>query len=152
MNTADGNSSSLNSYTTFNIGVNSIWKKIYVFIRPDVGGKGDLSLLLGLPWLHDVDAKFNIRESKIEIGDRGVGENIVTLQRPIFIPSEKHKLILHPKPLGRQPGGKIPIKIPRMKRKESARPDSSSSSDENYTDTNSYSTNKNRKTHKPVTT
>jgi hypothetical protein len=121
MNTADGNSSPLVAYTTFMIGVNGIWRRVYAFIRPETrSNQGELSLLLGLPWLDDVDAKIHIRRSAIEIGDQSIGEKPVTIQGPLFVPSAEHRLILHPKSsTARQGPGKIPVHFPTV---DSSRP------------------------------
>jgi hypothetical protein len=116
MNTADGNSSPLSAYTTFMMGVNGIWRRVFAFIRPvSKGNEGELFLLLGLPWLDDVDAKIHIRQSAIEIGDRSIGEKPITLQGPVFVPSKEHRLILHPKgPSTRKAPGKIPVQFPQL--------------------------------------
>jgi hypothetical protein len=57
---------------------------VYAFIRPESKrNSGDLSLLLGLLWLDDVDAKIlylQIHKSILEIGDMALGENPVTIQ------------------------------------------------------------------------
>jgi hypothetical protein len=118
MDTADGNESSLAAYTTFSMGVTGIWRRVHAFIRPEPkeGKKGELSLLLGLPWLNDVDAKFDIRQSRIDIGDTKAGERIVSLQGPMYVPSKQHKLVLHPKVPGVkslcQPGQNYPMNLP----------------------------------------
>jgi hypothetical protein len=122
INTADRNSSALLAYTSFMIGVNGIWRRVYAFIRPELkNNQGELSLLLGLPWLDDVDAKIHIRQSAIEIGDQSRGEKTVTLQGPIFVPSSEHRLILHPKnPNTRKTPGKIPVHFPQFNKQSSS--------------------------------
>jgi hypothetical protein len=116
MNTADGNSSPLVAYTNFMIGVHGIWRRVYAFIRPETEtNHRELALLLGLPWLQDVDAKIHIRRSSIEIGDPAIGEKPVTVQGLLFIQSSEHRLILHPKDPGTRKGsGKIPVCLPKM--------------------------------------
>ncbi|KAI1003139.1 hypothetical protein K3495_g5064 [Podosphaera aphanis] len=97
MNVADGSSSRLTHYSEFEIGVCGIWHKIEAFIRPSREKDADeIHLLLGLPWLHSVDARIEIRDSKIEIGDRARGEGVETIQGPNFIESAQHKLVLYP--------------------------------------------------------
>jgi hypothetical protein len=81
MHVADGTSAELTHYAVFEIGVRGIWRKIEAFVRP-YGGPEELHLLLGMPWLHTVDAKFFIRESVIELGDVKRGEQIVKIQGP----------------------------------------------------------------------
>src|SRR5271168_1677085 len=97
MNTADGNSSHLDSYVTFKMRVLGIWRVVHAVIRPTDHDKGDLSLLLGLPWLYDVDAKIGIKESIVVIGDQKKDEKSVELRGPLFVPSQQHKLMQHPK-------------------------------------------------------
>ncbi|POS82080.1 hypothetical protein EPUL_004698, partial [Erysiphe pulchra] len=68
------------------------------FVRPFASEDDEeVHLLLGMPWLHAVDAKIRIRDSIIEIGDEAQAEKIVKLQGPKFVESEIHKLILCPK-------------------------------------------------------
>ncbi|KAI6245403.1 hypothetical protein HI914_06365 [Erysiphe necator] len=53
------------------IGVAEIWRKFDVLILPQV--KNDThSLLLGLPWLYQVNARINIPTFSLRIGDRKV--------------------------------------------------------------------------------
>ncbi|KAI0996300.1 hypothetical protein K3495_g11879, partial [Podosphaera aphanis] len=97
MNVADGSSSRLTHYSEFEIGVCGIWRKIEAFVRPSWEKDADeIHLLLGLPWLHSVDAKIEIRDSRIEIGDKSRGESVETIQGPKFIESSQHKLVLYP--------------------------------------------------------
>ncbi|POS82380.1 hypothetical protein EPUL_006396, partial [Erysiphe pulchra] len=98
MNVADGTSAELTHYSEFEIGVLGVWRKIEAFVRPFTTSNIDeVHLLLGLPWLHAVDAKIKIRESIIEIGDIQKGENVVNIEGPQFVESESHKLVLCPK-------------------------------------------------------
>ncbi|RKF84328.1 hypothetical protein GcM1_115005 [Golovinomyces cichoracearum] len=98
MNFADGTSAELSYFSKFEIGVMGIWRKVEAFVRPFSNENNEeVHLLLGMPWLHVVDAKIRIRVSIIEIGDRDQGEAIVKLQGPKFVESEVHKLILCPK-------------------------------------------------------
>lgn len=98
MNTADGGATELSHFVSFRIGVCGIWRRIDAFVRPVVkkGGELDLHLLLGLPWLHEVNANIFIRDSKIILGDSRLKEQIVEIQGPKFAASNSHKLILYP--------------------------------------------------------
>ena len=50
INTADRNTTDLVKYIIFWIGVKGIWRKVYIFIKPESeGSKNELFLLLGLP-------------------------------------------------------------------------------------------------------
>jgi len=134
MNTADGNASPLIAYTTFMMGVKGIWRRVFAFIRPESrANNGELSLLLGLPWLDDVDAKIHIRNSTIEIGDRAMGEASVIIQGPMFVPSQEHRLILHPKATSlKVPTKKIPLEFPVMDL-QSGESDTSTDDESGYT-------------------
>ncbi|RKF57444.1 hypothetical protein OnM2_074041 [Erysiphe neolycopersici] len=97
MNVADGISSRLTHYSEYEIRVCGIWRKIEAFVRPSWEKNADeIHLLLGLPWLHSVDARIEIRDSKFEIGDRARGECVETIQGPKFIESGQYKLVLNP--------------------------------------------------------
>ncbi|RKF56292.1 hypothetical protein OnM2_082045 [Erysiphe neolycopersici] len=99
MNTADGSATELSHFVSFRIGVGGIWRRIDAFVRPVIkkGGEQDLHLLLGLPWLHEVNASIYIRDSKIILGDSQLKEQVVEIQGPTFAASNSHKLILYPK-------------------------------------------------------
>ncbi|POS82108.1 hypothetical protein EPUL_006661 [Erysiphe pulchra] len=99
MNTADGNATELSHFVSFRIGVCGIWRRIDAFVRPvfKKGGELDLHLLLGLPWLHEVNASIYIRDSKIILGDSQMKEQVVEIQGPKFAASDSHKLVLYPK-------------------------------------------------------
>ncbi|RKF60417.1 hypothetical protein OnM2_051053 [Erysiphe neolycopersici] len=98
MNVADGRAAKLTHCCTLTIGVLGIWRTVEAFVRPfDKGNETDLHLLLGMPWLHSVDAKIFIRASKIELGDVKRGEDIKELKGPQFTESTHNKLILRPK-------------------------------------------------------
>ncbi|POS81973.1 hypothetical protein EPUL_006544, partial [Erysiphe pulchra] len=98
MNVADGTSAELTHYAEFEIGVLGIWRRIEAFVRPfNEKNIHEVHLLLGMPWLHAVDAKIRIRESIIETGDTQRGEKVVKVEGPQFIESELHKLVLCPK-------------------------------------------------------
>ncbi|KAI1007160.1 hypothetical protein K3495_g1061 [Podosphaera aphanis] len=97
MNVADGTSAQLTHYATIEIGVLGIWRKVEAFVKPfGKENEQDIHLLLGLPWLHAVDAKIRIRDSIIKIGDSERGETVVKIKGPKFIEGEKHRLVLCP--------------------------------------------------------
>ena len=98
MNVADGRATRLTQCCTLRVGVLGIWRTIEAFVRPyDEKDEKDIHMLLGLPWLHSVDAKMFIRASKIELGDIKRGEDVVELRGPQFTVSPSNKLILQPK-------------------------------------------------------
>ncbi|POS82096.1 hypothetical protein EPUL_006187, partial [Erysiphe pulchra] len=105
MNVANGTSSPLKYFTSFQINVLGISRHVEAFLRPwNSSNEQEFHLLLGLPWLHDANAKIYIRDSIIKIGDPNRSEKIVQIQGPEFTQSSHHKLILHPKqPKNRDP-------------------------------------------------
>ncbi|KAI0992116.1 hypothetical protein K3495_g16070, partial [Podosphaera aphanis] len=130
MRTADGNSSQLTEFCKLQICTQGVWRKVWCFIRPGTHDDGDFHLLLGLPWLNDVDAKIFIRSSYIEIGDSSIGEKTTKIKGPVFIPSVKHRLVLLPKDPRPARRGKIPVQL-------HAEPDHSDSSSSDQSSTNS---------------
>lgn len=95
MNVADGSSAKLTHYSQFEIGVLGIWPKVEAFVRPfSDDNREEVHLLLGLPWLHTVDAKIRIKDSIIRIGDKEKGEKLVDIKGPKLVESEGHKLVL----------------------------------------------------------
>ncbi|KAI1000793.1 hypothetical protein K3495_g7404 [Podosphaera aphanis] len=99
MVTADGNSTPLPEFVKCTVGIGGVWRTIYAFKRPEIPGKTDPShLLLGLPWLFSVDARINIRQFTLEIGDTTKArERRVYVQTPVWEPQEQQKLILRPR-------------------------------------------------------
>jgi hypothetical protein len=92
INTADGKSTPLSLYVRLTFGAIGIWRTIECFVRPGI--KGDIALLLGLPWLHSVKAVIYVQDSLIQIGDPKWGEEIRSIQTPLFSPSQNQKLLL----------------------------------------------------------
>ncbi|KHJ31629.1 hypothetical protein EV44_g3672 [Erysiphe necator] len=98
VSTADGGATELKEFTYFNVGVSGIWRRVYAFIRPyDKKGSGELHLVLGLPWLYEVNAVISVRTSSIVIEDKKLDGCITTLNSPELIPSSPHNLVLQPK-------------------------------------------------------
>ncbi|RKF84333.1 hypothetical protein GcM1_113001 [Golovinomyces cichoracearum] len=72
MQTVDGSITPLNDFAVLVVGVGHIFWKIYAFIRLEIPGQPDsMNLLLGLPWLHSVNAILEIRDFTITVGDPG---------------------------------------------------------------------------------
>ncbi|KAI0991861.1 hypothetical protein K3495_g16326 [Podosphaera aphanis] len=98
VSTADGGATELKEFTCFDIGVSGIWRRVYAFIRPqNKKGSSELHLLLGLPWLYEVNAWISVRDSSILIGDEKTDGRQVSLNSPEFVPSSPHNLVLQPK-------------------------------------------------------
>ncbi|TQS38712.1 hypothetical protein Golomagni_00783 [Golovinomyces magnicellulatus] len=84
LGTADGGTIIAKHFTSIQIGVAEIWRKIDVLILPQV--KNDThSLLLGLPWLYQVNARINIPTFSLRVGDRKVDGRRVEISTTKFI-------------------------------------------------------------------
>ncbi|KAI1003608.1 hypothetical protein K3495_g4598 [Podosphaera aphanis] len=51
--------------------------------------------MLGLPWLHIVNAVIDVKNSSITIGDEGIGEQRVIIETPRFKTSKYYTLTLY---------------------------------------------------------
>ena len=100
MRSANGQTNELTHFVPLTISTAGITRWIEAFVWKE-DNSGELFMLLGLPWLHAVNAFIDIRKSKVTIGDQDLGEEIVAIEGPRFIPSKNHSLILQPeKPRG----------------------------------------------------
>ncbi|RKF82572.1 hypothetical protein GcC1_013040, partial [Golovinomyces cichoracearum] len=95
MGTANGDSTQLHQYTEINICVEELWRTIQVFVRPPTTNDRS-NLILGLPWLYDLDADSKIRKFQLTIGDKSKGKKCRTIQTSVFKPAVHHKLSLIP--------------------------------------------------------
>ncbi|RKF65406.1 hypothetical protein GcC1_121015 [Golovinomyces cichoracearum] len=69
--TADGGTTVAEHFASTKIGVAEIWRRVDVLILSQV--KNDAhSLLLGLPWLYQVNARIDIPSFTLRIGDRKI--------------------------------------------------------------------------------
>lgn len=93
--TSDGRSIEMKEFMLFIIGIQSIWRSAWYLLKPH-DHPGDCMVLLGLPWLWDVVASFDIRQSLLMIGDTVAGESRVKLKGPLLSPYRHHKIALHP--------------------------------------------------------
>ncbi|RYC57101.1 hypothetical protein CHU98_g9103 [Xylaria longipes] len=95
---SNGQTTVVTEFVVFNITVMSITRSIWAMVQPP-GGNDNTLVLLGLPWLWDVMASFDIRSSSLTIGDPGEGEEPVTLKGPVMSLGGIHKLtLLHGQP------------------------------------------------------
>ncbi|KAI1872009.1 uncharacterized protein JN550_004212 [Neoarthrinium moseri] len=99
--TSTSQASPVTEFVVFNVGVQGIWRSVWAIVRPEIKIPqipGDTKLLLGLPWLWDVNGVFDIRQSSLTIGDAQEGERVVSLKGPILSWAAGHKLALTTKP------------------------------------------------------
>lgn len=90
MRLPNGSVHEMEHWVYFHLEVAGVKRAVWAFACPTAGK--DLSLLLGLPWLDSVDARFSIRDRIVEIGDTDKGEDTVTLQAPKVVKSMKPKI------------------------------------------------------------
>lgn len=105
MNTADGGKQSLKHWVTFHVKVANISREVWAFACPNPGS--NISVLLGIPYLEDVDAKIHVRNETIEVGDISKGEVVIKLRAPR---SEHVAPKLHAEVDAGKSGGKLPMK------------------------------------------
>ena len=103
MRTADHRETELIYWVWLMIAVEGIWRNIRCFVAPEIAsvaesGKSEyISLILGIPWLHSVDAHISIRQSAIFIGDRSIGEEVRSIVGPEMVFCKDHNLLMYPK-------------------------------------------------------
>lgn len=107
MRTADHKETLLLNWVWLEIDLASIWRRIRCFVAPSVfpsasSTEEPLSLLLGIPWLYSVNAILSIRESKTEIGDPTLGEQVREVEGPELVFCNEHDILMYPKSASRQ--------------------------------------------------
>lgn len=80
MRTADGERSTLAHWVIMRVKIAEIERDIWAFACPS--DNHHLGMILGIPFLEDVDAHIHIREKILELGDRSRGETVVSLRPP----------------------------------------------------------------------
>ncbi|KAI1122678.1 hypothetical protein F5Y10DRAFT_70389 [Nemania abortiva] len=93
-----GKSDPIDEFVVFVATVGTISRPVWAIIQPS-GGKLNTLMILGLPWLWDVMATFDIRHSLLTIGDSHVGEAREQIQGPTLSFVERHRLALAPAPV-----------------------------------------------------
>ena len=63
--------SPLSHYTILKISIEGIWRQVHCFVTSQecTSLTGIVDLLLGLPWMYDIDATIAIWEAAIYVGD-----------------------------------------------------------------------------------
>ena len=100
MRCADHRETPMKYFIDLQVGVQNIWRETRAFVAPEQTGSvvsQPISLLLGLPWLWAVDARFGIRQSRIDVGDVSKGETVRSVIGPELVFCRDHNLILYPK-------------------------------------------------------
>ncbi|KAI2641254.1 hypothetical protein GGS21DRAFT_487593 [Xylaria nigripes] len=92
---SSGKTDPVSEFVVFVATVESISRSVWAIVQPD-GGKISTLLILGLPWLWDVMATFDIRDSVLTIGDTTAREPRVQIHGPTLSFTGKHRLALAP--------------------------------------------------------
>jgi hypothetical protein len=93
--TSNSSITTLCHFTILLVGVLSIWREVYTFIRLK-GSYSEKFLLLSLPWLYDVQATFDIQGSRLNIRDFKCREKYTCLKGLKFQLLTSYKLLLVP--------------------------------------------------------
>ena len=105
METADHRETMLQHWVMFDFCCEGLWRTVRCFVNPNIPGVPDSPrLLLGLPWLYDINAVISIRGSSIQIGDPLVGETPRFVTGPEMVYHRDHSLLMYPKAIIQAPG------------------------------------------------
>ena len=98
METADHRETLLETWVLFDYCVEGLWRSVPCFVSPPTPAIEDVRrLLLGLPWLHDINAVISVRNSSIQIGDPAIGEHVRFITGPELVYHRDHGLLMYPK-------------------------------------------------------
>ncbi|KAG6256299.1 hypothetical protein E4U24_005754 [Claviceps purpurea] len=71
-------------------------RMMWAVVTPDSHSKNRTVIILGLPWLQDVGARFDIRDSELTIGIEERGDEVSTIRGPKVTLSDRQKIMLCP--------------------------------------------------------
>ncbi|KAG6167925.1 hypothetical protein E4U11_006335 [Claviceps purpurea] len=71
-------------------------RMMWAVVTPDSHSKNRTVIILGLPWLHDVGARFDIRDSELTIGIEERGDEVFTIRGPKVTLSDRQNIVLCP--------------------------------------------------------
>lgn len=93
---ADGLRVPLKEFISATVMCQGVARKIWAVVRPAAPTDIDTVMLLRLPWLHEVDAVLNIKDSSLMIGTNIDYKTRVSLQGPQITITPRQKLMLSP--------------------------------------------------------
>ncbi|OJD23606.1 hypothetical protein ACJ73_05042 [Blastomyces percursus] len=98
MKTATKVESLLHFWAEIDIAVEGIWRKVPCFVSssPKRTAIASNDLLLGIPWLFDVNARMDIRRGALIIGDPEKGESRVIVQGPELVFAKGTNILMLP--------------------------------------------------------
>ncbi|KAI0997332.1 hypothetical protein K3495_g10853 [Podosphaera aphanis] len=91
--TAEGRMTKATHYVKLKIAVARIWREAEALILPPTAGN-PTSLILGLPWLHDVCGRLDIPTFTLRIGDSSLGEKRIEIQKTKYKLGENNRVRL----------------------------------------------------------
>lgn len=100
MCTADNKEIALQHIVKFTLNIQGIIRPVQAFVAPPDNNTSAswFSLLLGIPWLYQVDATIRIRQFAVTIGDKNVGETPRDIAEAAELGfSKEHTLIMYPR-------------------------------------------------------
>lgn len=100
MRTADNKETTLQHIVKFTLNVQEIIRPVQAFVAPPDNNTSAswFSLLLGIPWLYQVDATIRIRQFAVTVGDKNVGETPRDIAEAAELGfSKEHTLIMYPR-------------------------------------------------------
>jgi hypothetical protein len=88
---ADGTSSEISEWVYLRVDVGGISRQVWALVCEPTAGNSSIGLLLGVPYLADVNAQIDVRSQRIVIGDGAKGEKTESIEGG-EIPSVERKV------------------------------------------------------------
>ncbi|PGG95345.1 hypothetical protein GX51_08274 [Blastomyces parvus] len=97
MKTATKVETILHHWVELDVAVEGVWRKADCFVAPTLKKSViEIDLLLGIPWLYDVNARLDIRRGALVIGDTDKGEARTIVQGPELVYAPDTKILMYP--------------------------------------------------------
>ncbi|KAG6223827.1 hypothetical protein E4U26_004233 [Claviceps purpurea] len=93
---ADGRHNKVSHFVSIQVVCEGVKRMVWAVVTPDLQPDNRTVLILGLHWLHDVCAKFDIRRSELTLGDADRGDVVETVRGPQVTLSDRQKILLCP--------------------------------------------------------
>ncbi|KAG6147155.1 hypothetical protein E4U28_007547 [Claviceps purpurea] len=96
MGNAAGRQVRVTEFAVLEVNCQGVVRSVWAVVTPDEQPQTRTVLKLGLPWLYDVGAKFDIVGSKLTIGMQEKGDMVTTIQGPKVALSPRQRMVLCP--------------------------------------------------------
>ncbi|KAG6155834.1 hypothetical protein E4U37_000821 [Claviceps purpurea] len=96
MGNAAGRQVKVTEFAVLEVNCQGVVRSVWAVVTPDEQPQTRTVLKLGLPWLYDVGAKFDIVGSKLTIGMQEEGDTVTTIQGPMVALSPRQRMVLCP--------------------------------------------------------